>query len=63
MKLVCRDCGGDEVQIMAWVDINTKRFIDDPNSHNAWCDDCCRETSPVSELKYSEMKNKNPNKK
>ncbi len=58
MKFVCKKCGSNEVQIMAWVDINTKKFISDPNSHEAWCDDCCTHTKPMDEQKYHEKKKK-----
>lgn len=35
---VCECCGGRNIQIEAWVDGNTKKYISDID--DSWCDDC-----------------------
>lgn len=40
--LVCEECGGKNIQIMAWVNANTHEYIEDGWSEvqDNWCDDC-----------------------
>lgn len=42
--LYCPECGGTNVQIMAWVDANTNKYCSDvnnpPECEDTWCDDC-----------------------
>jgi len=44
--LVCRDCGGSNVQCLDWVDANTNEIIGgvEPSNDETWCEDC--ETHP-----------------
>ena len=39
----CADCGSTNVQIQAWVDVNTYEFVEDIqpyDNHHIWCEDC-----------------------
>lgn len=40
--LVCNKCGGDNIQILAWVDANTNRYVSEYGLTNddRWCNDC-----------------------
>lgn len=42
--LYCPQCGGTNVQVMAWVDANTNEYCSDVNTppeiEDTWCDDC-----------------------
>jgi hypothetical protein len=42
-KLVCSECGGTNIQVLAWVDANTNEYkgeySDGDISYN-WCEDC-----------------------
>ena len=41
-QLCCQTCKGKNVQIQAWVYVNTHKFVEDMGgAENAiWCDDC-----------------------
>jgi|11_taG_2_1085331.scaffolds.fasta_scaffold72733_1 hypothetical protein len=52
MKKVCSVCGSKEVQVMAWIDINSKKMVQIPDKPKVWCDDCCNHTKPIDELSY-----------
>jgi hypothetical protein len=41
-RLVCEQCGGTNVQVLAWVDANTNEFKSDYGSSDKgnWCEDC-----------------------
>ena len=56
MKQVCSVCGSDNVQVVAWVDINSKKFFEFLYDRKAWCSDCCNEVKVVDELKYHNKK-------
>ena len=42
--LVCRDCGTDNIQSLAWVDANTNKYVCNAglndNDNDKWCNDC-----------------------
>ena len=38
--LVCRKCGGSEIQSKCWVDSNTNKYIGETEDDDNWCDDC-----------------------
>jgi len=38
--LVCDECGSMNVQVQAWVDANTNKYIGCRDENDAWCDDC-----------------------
>lgn len=38
--LVCDDCGKTTVQVQAWVDANTHKYMGCPDEYVAWCDAC-----------------------
>ena len=48
LTLYCPECGGTNVQIMAWVDANTNKYCSDVNTpaerEDTWCDDCEKHT-------------------
>lgn len=43
-KLYCGQCGSTDVQIQAWVDANTHKYVSDvyiPSEYDGcWCEDC-----------------------
>lgn len=40
-KFCCSQCGGINIQVQAWVDANTNKYIDDIDQNgDCWCDDC-----------------------
>ena len=56
MKMVCKVCGSEEMQVMAWVDINSKKLTEIPDKTQTWCDDCCNHTKPIDKQKYHNNK-------
>ena len=56
MKKVCSVCGGEEVQVMAWVDINSGRLTEIPDKPSVWCDDCSSHTKPIEQINYKYKK-------
>lgn len=41
--VVCKNCGGTNIQFKAWVDANTLKFVDDAGDNDCednWCEDC-----------------------
>ena len=54
--LYCSECGGTNVQVMAWVEINTKKYCENVNNpmeeEDCWCADCKTHTTlmTLSEL-------------
>lgn len=56
--LVCEDCGKTNIQVKAWIDANTNRYISDAgdgDSGDNWCDDCQDHTTFMSKGDYDEM--------
>lgn len=50
--LVCEQCGGDNIQVKAWVNANTNEFINDASDgegEDNWCTDCNMAVEFVSE--------------
>ncbi len=42
-KLVCKQCGGSNIQVLAWIDPNTNEYRDEYTAgdcEDTWCDDC-----------------------
>ena len=39
-KLVCSNCGGDNVEVEAWVNPNTLEFSSFKESEFGWCNGC-----------------------
>ena len=56
MKKVCSVCGSEDVQVMAWVDINSKKMVEMPDKPEVWCDDCCDHTKPIDKINYNNKK-------
>ena len=42
MKYTCEKCGGDNVQVKAWVNPNTNEIIETMSDEveDCWCEDC-----------------------
>ena len=41
--LVCKQCKSDNVDVRAWVNINTNKFTDDIDDTDPYCNDCCED--------------------
>jgi hypothetical protein len=55
-ELVCSHCGSNNVQMLAWVDVNTSEYKHDyctDDDDNVWCNIC---QEHVSLIKHSEYK-------
>ncbi len=55
--LVCEECGGKNIQVLAWVDANTNKYKDegpDLGLTKSWCDDCEDHTPLIKEDEYSD---------
>lgn len=46
-RWVCGRCGGDKVQNLVWVDVNTDEVLDD-GGFDPWCVDCDDNTEMVT---------------
>lgn len=47
----CSDCGSTDIQVRAWVDANTKEYVDDLDYNGeCWCDKCANHTK-IKEIK------------
>lgn len=55
-KQVCSVCGGDNVQVLAWVDANNHEFDDEGpcDENHTWCTDCEAHHLIVSESEFEE---------
>ena len=42
MKWKCAECGGDNVQVKAWIDPNTNEIVEIMSDEivDCWCEDC-----------------------
>lgn len=48
-RYVCSVCGGTNIQVQAWVDANTNRYVSDINDDvECWCEDCMKHTKMKS---------------
>ena len=36
----CRECGSENIQILAWINPNTDEIIDDNGDSMCWCESC-----------------------
>ena len=45
-KYCCSECGSTNIQIQAWVNANTHKYISDilDNNTECWCEDCSKHT-------------------
>lgn len=51
--LVCSECGGDNIQVKAWVDANTNQFISDTSEgEDSWCENCLKHVEFESEDEF-----------
>ena len=39
-KLICETCGTDDIQVLAWVDPNTKEYMEEASTSEAFCNYC-----------------------
>lgn len=52
--LVCENCGGKKIEVKAWVDANTNKYIGevgegDLNIDDCWCNTCEEHTNLIDE--------------
>ena len=40
INCVCSECGGKNLYIKAWVNINTLIMLDGTDEEETWCEDC-----------------------
>ena len=54
---ICTDCGSDEVQQQAWVNVNTSEVDQLPEDNNAWCCECSDHVKiDIDNEKYEQQK-------
>ena len=41
--LVCKECKTSDVDVMAWVNINTSEWVNDIDEHDPYCNVCKEE--------------------
>lgn len=61
--LVCEECGGKNIQVLAWVDANTNKYKGEgpnTNTNRNWCEDCASHVCITDEDVY--LKNINSSK-
>lgn len=53
-KLVCEECGGDQIQNLVWADANTDEVLDSSTgeTQDRWCDDCSGHVDFVLETEF-----------
>jgi hypothetical protein len=58
MKIVCKECGSDQIQTLEWVDVNTGKSVQaGPGELNDnWCNKCNENVYCMSEEDYLEKK-------
>jgi len=59
MKLVCATCKGSNIQVLAWIDVNSSEYKSEgPGEWNdRWCSDCNKH---VNFINKNEKSNKQP---
>lgn len=40
MKKICADCKGTNLQVRAWVNVNTLEFVEYTPEDDIWCETC-----------------------
>lgn len=55
-KLVCKQCGGDDLHVLAWVSVDLHEFQSDGplGSENQWCNTCEEHVAFCSDEEYDE---------
>jgi len=48
----CNVCGNIHLQMQAWVDINTYKYIDSPHEPLYYCDKCNSHVNPTKLTQY-----------
>jgi hypothetical protein len=45
--LICEECGGTNIHVLAWVDANTNEYISEScnEEEDRWCGDCQQHVS------------------
>jgi len=58
MKIVCEECGSDQIQTLEWVDVNTGKSVQSgPGELNDnWCNKCKEHVYFMNEEDYLEKK-------
>ena len=54
--LVCSQCKSDDVDIMAWVNINTSECTNDIDGHEPYCNVCSEEVIVEEKESHHEWK-------
>lgn len=58
-KLVCENCGSDQVQSTMWVYVNTSKIVDgygdENNEYDNWCDNCEEHYLIITERQYQDL--------
>lgn len=48
-RLVCAECGSDNVDVQAWVNINTNEFGGDVEDSTRYCNECGKDVEVIKE--------------
>ena len=52
--VVCSECGCKNIEVRAWVDANTNKFISDFEDTDGWCQDCGEHMTFVDEKDFDD---------
>ena len=57
MKLVCEECGSDDIQTLMWVNVNTNKIEDsyDTDEENNWCNKCESHLNFITEEEFLKL--------
>ena len=50
--LVCQECGSTDVDVLAWVNINTNEYMSDAGDSDMFCNFCQEETRVLTNDEY-----------
>jgi len=50
--LVCEDCGSKDVEVKAWININTNEYCSDVPDCDYWCPQCRNHANVTSYEEY-----------
>lgn len=58
IKFCCSDCGSTDVKCLAYVDVNTHKFVDHTDLSDYICNNCFSDDFDLLTIKeYKDMKN------
>ena len=56
-EFCCAICGSTNIQMQAWVKVNTHEYVDNIGDDNdCWCEDCCSHTIFITKDRYENSK-------